>query len=268
MGKISEKDLLDIRKMIEDKVLLWGEVQRVAIGSDRGRYLVVTPQDAMAAANYSCVIRRAEADAFFKKDTLSYLVGYRIPFILIDVDEENGVVIGSRKRAQEIIKERMRKDLERKKVFTGTVFGFIEYGAFIEVGGLVGLLKKGDFSTDFSNVSEYMKAGDTIKVRCKAIEPSGQISWEVKDKVHRQTPFKCDLEAGMTVVGTVIGIGSFASGYGIFVNVEEGVDALCSIGPDMDITNGSRVAVYLSKVTPSKDPAQPPRVRGRINRVL
>lgn len=268
MGKFIEKDLLEINKMIEDKVLLWGEVQRVASSGGRGRYLIVTPQDAMAAANYTCVIQRDEADAFFEKDALSYLVGYRIPFVLIGVDEESGQVIGSRKRAQEMIRESMRKDLEGKKVLNGTVFGFVDYGAFIEVGGLVGLLKKTDFSTDYSNVSEYMKEGDQIKVRCKAIEPNGKISWEAKTKVHRTVPFKCDLEVGMTVVGTVIGIGSFTSGYGIFVKVSEGVDALCSIGPDMDIDVGSRVTVYLSKVEPSKNPTQPPRVRGRIRRVL
>jgi ribosomal protein S1 len=268
MAKFSDKDLSDIQKLIDEKVILWGEVQCVTSASDNGRYLVVTPQDAIVVSRYRCIIKRDEADAFFKKDTLAYLVGYRIPFTVVGVDEEKSQVLCSRKKAQEAIKESMRKGLEEKRELNGTIFGFVEYGAFVEVGGLVGLLKKSDFSTDYSNVDEYMKEGDRIKVRCKAIEPNGQISWEVKNKQHRKTPFNCDLETGMTVVGTVIGIGSFSTGYGIFVKVAQGVDALCSIGPDMDVAPGNRVTVYLNKVEPSKNPTQPPRVRGRIRRVL
>ncbi len=265
---ITAKDCVSIQKMIDSKIILWGEVQRVAATSDRARYLIVAPQDTMAAARYTCVIKREEADAFFKRDSLEYVVGCRVPFVLIGYDEENGVVYCSRKRAQESIREAMREDFAAKKTFSGTVFGLLTYGAFVEVGGLVGLLKNTDFSTDYSAVSEYKKVGDPIKVRCKSIDNKGYINWAAPRKVKRNKPFKCDLATGNAVVGKVIGIGSFPSGDGIFVNVAEGVDALCSAPPTVDVTVGTRVAVFLTRVDPDKDPTKAPRCRGRILRVV
>jgi len=212
-----------------------------------------------------------ELDMDTESTNYSNLVGMRIPFVVKGVDEEKNVLICSRKGGQKKMKEAMMGSLEKGAVFEGVISGFTNFGAFVEVNGVVGLLRNADYSSDHSRVSERYKIGDHISVKCKSIGKDGRqrISWETVTKYHRTTPFECDLEAGALVLGRVIDIKNLPMSLAVFVRLEEnkGLDVLCSMPTELEIEKGVSVVVRVTSVDPGETEFARPRLRGRIMRL-
>ena len=123
------------------------------------------------------------------------LMGRRIPFVICGIDEDKGWLTCSRKRAQELLKTSMLQGLQSGRIYEGEIVGFSRYGGYVEVGGVTGHIRNSDFTTDHSDIREYMKMGDRLEVRCKEISASdGYIFWEAVNKQHRTEPLAFDFE--------------------------------------------------------------------------
>lgn len=264
------KDLRPLENLMNEEVIVWGEVTRLARDQDGQGYMIaelpVMAQHKIAGGE-RCVIFADEADADNVNPRLMNLIGRKIPFVILAVDEENDWLICSRKKAQLHLKGTMIQGIADGNIYEGELVGFSRFGAYIEVNGVTGHIRNSDFTDDHSDVREYLVVGDTVQVKCKEVSSEGYIFWEATSKMHRTKPVVHDFEPDMVVTGRVIRISNFANGVGVFVNLKVGIDALCGMPRETEVEEGSRVAVKIDTVTPGSKPTDPPRIRGHILRV-
>lgn len=271
MDVMFKNDQEGLQTMMEKEVICWGEISRLARDVDGQRYMVTELPIMLQYKVHGgerCVIYSDEADADNVNPHLMNLMGRRTPFVVLSIDEENGRLICSRKKAQQILKTSMLQSLQNGSVYEGELTGFSRYGGYIEVNGVTGHIRNSDFTDDHSDIREYLSIGDKVEVRCREISPEGYIFWEVVTKMHRTKPISHDFEADTVVLGTVSRINNFERGVGVFVNLSLGIDALCSLPRDLEVEEGARVSVKIESVTPGRRATDAPRIRGRIIRVI
>ena len=264
-----DRDKKAIQQLVEQATVLWGMVTKVGTDHEKDMaYMLVNIRSEELPPNYTCIVYRDEADAEFKRGHLLYLVGHRVPIVIIGTDPKRQWLVGSRKRAQEKNKADMLSELAASAEMEGTILNFVSYGAYVEVNGVVGMLKNTDYSIDYSEIRETYKPGDAIRVKCKEITNKGKIFWTLPEKVHREQAVDWNIEPDTALIGTVANIKSFTNGIGIFVRIAPGLDALCTIPQNVEVEVGNRVSVHITSIEPAAQEFMPPRVKGRIMRVL
>lgn len=251
-----------IEEAIAAETIFWGMVTRIGHMPDKTPYMEVP----ISELGLVGTITMDEVDAEIERKSLVSLLGRNIPFMIIRVDGDK--VYCSRGKAQMKIKADMAADLANKTVLTGEVVRTAPYGVYIEVCGISGLLKNSDYINIAVPVSDFLSEGDTVKVVCKALSPNGKIQWEpaVKPKTENIT---YDVEEDTCVTGKVVNLRPFESGgVGVFVRIGKGLDALCLLPPDMEVNPDDQVSLKIVSVTPSADPSAPPRVKGKLLRII
>ncbi len=167
-----------------------------------------------------------------KDEDLSQLLKQTVKFRLIDLDEQKKRVVGS---VRAVIREERKAateafwaDIAEGQEFTGTVKSLTNYGAFVDLGGVDGMVHISELSwTRIKHPSEVVNVGDTVKVYIKALDTEKRkISlgykriednpWEI---------FKRDYEVGSVVEATVVGLTTF----GAFARIIDGVEGLIHI---------------------------------------
>ena len=159
-------------------------------------------------------------------------IGKTIRAVILKIDEERrNIVISRRKLIEEEREQAKRKLLESVKegeVVKGTVTNIADFGAFVDLGGIDGLLHVTDMSWGRVNhPSEIVRIGDEIEVKILNIEREREkISLGLKQKetspweqIERKYPVGC------RVKGSVVNLMS----YGAFVRLEEGIEGLVHI---------------------------------------
>ncbi len=263
------RKLKSVKSVIDSKAVLWGIVSRTGQDPEtKQEYMLVTLSARSAIGKRTCKITRENADLDFKRGALMYLVGHRVPVIILSEDAETGLLFGSRKAAQEVLKGQMLPRLAAAEEMRGTIFSFAPYGAYVEVGGVIGMLKNTDYSVDYSEIKETKGMGDSIVVKAKEVTSEGKIFWTVPEKFRRSKPIEYDVSPDTAVIGTVHSIKNFTNGIGVFVRIATGLDALCTMPQNIEIEEGNRVSVAITSVEKQDDELLPPRVRGRILRVV
>lgn len=263
----------DIAKAIADERIFYATVTRV-IPEGRGQHLTIPLQVPIAVRGRQSVpgvILREDMDAYSDTPNAARLVGMRISFVIKQVDEENGRLICSRKIAQEKTKALMMDSLKSGEVFEGAITGFTNFGAYVDVNGISGILRNADYSTDNSRVNERYAIGDHISVKCKSISQDDRkhILWEAVTKYHRTEPFVCDLEPGAVVLGRIIDIKNFPQSQAVFVRLKDNkeLDVMCAMPAELEIEKGVSVVVHINSVQPGETEFARPRLRGRILRL-
>src|SRR5690606_7558463 len=121
------------------------------------------------------------------------------------------------------------EEIAEGQIRRGTVRTVMDYGAFIDLGGLDGLLHVSEMShRRGSKPSDFVKEGDVVDVKIiKFDRESGKMSLSLKQA--RGTDPWADVEtkyaAGTTITGRVTKVESF----GAFIEVEEGLEGLLPI---------------------------------------
>lgn len=214
-----------------------------------------------------------ESDDEMQRRSLMSLLGQNVPFVVMGVDMDQSVLVCSRKKAQQCMKANMEKDIADQKVHNATVVKFMPFGAFVDIGGISGILRTSDFSDDYSEVSEYYNIGDRIPVICTEINERGRLSFRAVNVHHRSQPIAYDVQEGQIALGEIRSIRNLAKGPVCFVRIDTGLDCLCPQPVDFEVERNSNVAVQIREVK-SENQEQvytsdnPPQVRGRILRVL
>jgi small subunit ribosomal protein S1 len=97
----------------------------------------------------------------YQKSTPEELLDKEFPLKFVDVDEEQSRLILSNRKAM----ADSQAQLGIGSVVTGTVQSLKPYGAFIDIGGINGLLHVSQISHDrVSDISTVLQPGDTLKV--------------------------------------------------------------------------------------------------------
>lgn len=163
---------------------------------------------------------------------LSGLVGQTVEVELIDFDKSRRRAIISRR---EIERERIQKEkdefwnqIEVGQVRTGKVARLTNFGAFIELGPVDGLIHISDMSWGrIRSPKELLNVGDEIEVKVLDIDQEKErVSLGIKQlKEDPWVTFTSNYKVGDTIKGTVVSMPDF----GAFVNVGDGIDGLVHI---------------------------------------
>jgi (E)-4-hydroxy-3-methyl-but-2-enyl pyrophosphate reductase/ribosomal protein S1 len=127
----------------------------------------------------------SQGDIKFVK-SLDYLVGQTFSIKVIDIDEHKNRLVLSRKAVLEVEREQKRTEafehIQEGAVIEGTVVKIMPYGAFIDLGGVEGLLHISDISWKrISSVDAVLKTGDTLQVLVQKFdEERNRISLSLK----------------------------------------------------------------------------------------
>ena len=163
---------------------------------------------------------------------LDGLVGRTFPMKIIKINHRRGNVVVSRRVLLEETRDKKRQTtlatLKEGQLIQGTVKNITDYGAFIDLGGIDGLLHITDMSWGrVGHPSEMFNVGDRVEVSVlKYDRETGRISLGLKQKsADPWTNVGAKYPIGTRVKGRVVSL----TDYGAFVELEPGVEGLVHV---------------------------------------
>ncbi|ERT63415.1 bifunctional 4-hydroxy-3-methylbut-2-enyl diphosphate reductase/30S ribosomal protein S1 [Peptoniphilus sp. BV3AC2] len=167
----------------------------------------------------------------FQRD-LNKFVGQDLECEIIDFDKAKRRIVLSRKNIEEKQFEDTRKEVFSKlhegDVIEGTVQRLTDFGAFVDVGGVDGLIHISEMSWNrIKHPSEVVAPGENVEVQILNLdEEKNRIALGLKQTTKRPwDEFVSSVEVGDTVIGHVVNLLDF----GAFVRLESGVDGLLHV---------------------------------------
>src|SRR6478609_605831 len=187
------------------------------------------------------------------------------PFQILKMDRRRGNIVVSRRTVLEETRAEQRQELvqnlEEGQVIDGVVKNITDYGAFIDLGGIDGLLHVTDMAwRRVAHPSEVVTVGDSVKVQIIRINPETQrISLGIKQiEADPWEGIAAKYPVGSRFKGTVTNI----TDYGAFVELEPGVEGLIhvsemswtkkNIHPGKIVSTSQQVEVQILEVDPVK----------------
>ena len=167
-----------------------------------------------------------------RNQELDVLKGATVKFKIIDIDERRRRAVGSIKVVADAERKTQQEEawskLEVGQKITGTVKSLTSYGAFVDLGGIDGMVHISELSwSRIKHPSEVVHVGDTVEVTVKALdEETRKISLGFKNV--EDSPWevlKRDYPVGSVVDARIV---SFAT-FGAFANILPTVDGLIHI---------------------------------------
>mgnify|MGYP004542640569 CR=1 FL=1 len=165
----------------------------------------------------------------YEKD-LSKYAGQEIEFVISEYNPKRRRYIGDRKQLIVAKKAEMQKELFEKikvgDIVEGTVKNVTDFGAFIDLGGVDGLLHISEMSWGrVENPKKVFKVGETLKVLIKDIDGT-KVALSLK--FDDSNPWK-DAATKYAVGNVVTGKVARMTDFGAFVELEPGIDALLHV---------------------------------------
>lgn len=215
----------NILKAKEEGTVLEGVVQHVV---NKGVTLTVQGVRVFIPASLTGLPRGAELEQLLKR---------KVEFIVIEVTEGRKRAVGSIKAVQNAKKaEAQAKFWETAKVgdvFTGKVKSLTSFGAFVDLGGIDGMVHISELSWKrIKHPSEVVSVGDTLEVYIKDLDrEANRISLGFKKAEDNPWEiFKANYKVGDVVKATIVSITKF----GAFAQIIDGVDGLIHISQIAD----------------------------------
>ncbi|HEY4400052.1 MAG TPA: 30S ribosomal protein S1 [Lactobacillaceae bacterium] len=203
------------------------------------------------------------ADRFVSN--LAAFKGQDIKAEVIEIDAANARLILSRKAAAAAERSAALADamsrLNVGDIIEGTVARLADFGAFVNLGEVDGLVHVSEISHDrVNNPADVLKKGDKVNVKVLALdEEKGRISLSIKaTEASRWDKFAQEAPVGTALEGTVKRLKDF----GAFVEVADGIEGLVHISqiaheriqsPADALTVGEKVQVQVLDVRPSEE---------------
>ena len=193
------------------------------------------------------------------------LMGNAQPFQILKMDRSRGNIVVSRRAVLEETRAEERSELisnlKEGQVLDGVVKNITDYGAFIDLGGVDGLLHVTDIAWKrINHPSEALNVGETIKVQVIRFNPENQrISLGMKQL--ESDPWE-GAEAKYSVNTKFNGRVTNITDYGAFVELEAGIEGLVhvsemswtkkNIHPGKIVSTSQEVEVMVLDIDPSK----------------
>lgn len=216
-----------------DKMKVWEDLERAHSDGDivDGKVISRIKGGMIVDLGVKAFLPGSQIDLRPVKD-LDQLIGKTFPMKIIKVDHRRGNVIVSRRILLEEARDKKRQvtlsALQEGQVVDGIVKNITEYGVFIDLGGIDGLLHITDISWGRVNhPSEHFMVGDRVKVTILRYDKeTGRVSLGFKQmspdpwsEIEKKYPI------GSRVKGKVVSLAD----YGAFVELEGGVEGLIHI---------------------------------------
>ncbi|MCM1006833.1 MAG: bifunctional 4-hydroxy-3-methylbut-2-enyl diphosphate reductase/30S ribosomal protein S1 [Ruminococcus flavefaciens] len=224
--KVDEQAGYDtIVKAYEEKTVLEGTVQHVV---NKGVTLTYLGVRIFIPASHTGLPRGAELDELLKK---------KVEFMIIEVTEGKKRAVGSIKAVQNAKKaEAQAKFWDNANVgdvYVGKVKSLTNFGAFVDLGGIDGMVHISELSWKrIKHPSEVVAVGDTLEVYIKDLN-SDENRISLGFKKAEDNPweiFKTSYNVGDVVKATIVSITSF----GAFARIIDGIDGLIHISQIAD----------------------------------
>ncbi len=231
----------DLQKLFEDQEII--EVK--PYDANRGGLLIelegirgFMPVSQLSADHYPRV-SGADKDEILQR--LNSLIGQGIRVRILDVNRKENKLIFSEKEA---IKDDMQERFEKLAVgddVEGVVTGVVDFGAFVNVHGIEGLIHISEISWDrVENPSDYVKVGQQVNAKIIAIDKD-RLSLSLKQM--SEDPWMKEVEKykkGDDVEGTVTRITPF----GAFIQISPAVEALVHISELGESADGDPEKIF------------------------
>jgi small subunit ribosomal protein S1 len=196
---------------------------------------------------------------------VSPLMGTPQPFMILKMDRRRGNIVVSRRTVLEESRAEQRSELvanlEEGQVIDGVVKNITEYGAFVDLGGIDGLLHVTDMAwRRVNHPSEVVNIGQTVKVKIiKINHETHRISLGIKqlqadpwEGIAARYPVEMKLKGRVTNI----------TDYGAFVELEPGIEGLIHVSemswtkknvhPGKIVSTSQEVEVQIIEVDPVK----------------
>ena len=183
---------------------------------------------------------------------LEHLVGNYEEFKVIKLDKDKNNVVLSRKavlqEANSEEREKLLATLAEGQVIKGIVKNLTDYGAFVDLGGIDGLLHITDISwSRINHPSEAIKIGEKLDVKIiKYDSEQKKVSLGMKQLI--DDPW-VGIESKFPINTSVMATVTNLTDYGFFAEIEQGVEGLVHVS-EIDWTNKN---IHPSKVVQLKD---------------
>ena len=224
---------LVLSKEKADKMKVWEDLEK-AYKDEKivdGRILSRIKGGMMVDIGVKAFLPGSQIDLHPVRD-LDSLVGKTFPLKIIKINHRRGNVVVSRRVLLEETRDRKRQTtlstLKEGQLIQGVVKNITEYGAFIDLGGIDGLLHITDMSWGrVGHPSELFVVGDKVEVMVlKYDRDTGRISLGLKQKsADPWSNVANKYQIGTRVKGKVVSL----TDYGAFVELEPGVEGLVHV---------------------------------------
>lgn len=202
--------------------------------------------------------------ALSRVDDLTTWVNKPMRLKVIELDKERNRAVLSQRKVLETEQAGKREETWSRiiegAVLDGTVRRLTDFGAFVDIGGIDGLVHVSEMGWErVSHPSEVVKEGDQIKVKVLKVDrEAGRISLSMRATM--PDPWQSRIakySVGQIVTGKVVRIADF----GAFVQLEEGLDGLVHISqladhrvnrPDEVVSVGQEVQVKIIGIKPNE----------------
>lgn len=237
-----------IKEALESKEILSGVVTEINNG---GVIAVTNGVKVFIPASQATATRGESTDALLKKN---------VSFRIIDVNDRRRRAVGSIRSVLNEEKNKAREEFwancEIGKVYTGTVKSLTSYGAFVDIGGVDGMIHISELSwSRIKHPSEVVNVGDTVEVYVKDIDTEKH-NISLGYKKAEDNPWeimKNNYPEGTVTEVEIVGLTQF----GAFAKIIPGIDGLIHISqianrriekPQDELTVGQKVQAKITAV--------------------
>jgi len=262
----NDSGFIPLSKEKADLVLNWDRVESACRNGTRlkGKILVSVKGGFRVDIGIPAFLPASQADLKPITDSKN-LINHVFEFKVIKLDRmKNNIVVSRRDILEEEKKVRKRAALEKFQVgqnLQGTVRNITDYGVFVDLGEITGLVHINDLSwSRINHPSQVVAVGDNVEVKVlKISDEKGEVSLGIKqlglnpwDKIEERYP------VGSRIQGKVVNL----TDYGAFIKLEDGVEGLLHISevswtakvksPSDVLTMGDNVEAQIIALEPDK----------------
>jgi len=233
--KTDDQDgVLKLSKKLTDAFKGWDEIVAAKEADEilEGTVVSVIRGGVLVTAKGSRVFIPASLTGIPRNQDLDILNGTTVRFKVIDLNPSRRRAVGSIKvvvnEERKAAREAAWAKLEEGMKLTGTVKSLTNYGAFVDIGGVDGMVHVSELSwTRIKHPSEVVKVGDQVEVTVKSLDTENKkISLGFKNiEDNPWEILKRDYPVGTVVEAKIVGLAAF----GAFANIIPGIDGLIHI---------------------------------------
>jgi small subunit ribosomal protein S1 len=216
-----------------DRLLVWDEISRAYKADEAVEGMVISRVKGGLAVDIGvkAFLPGSQVDLRPVRN-LEHVVGQKLKFKIIKFNKRRGNIVLSRRALLETERQKLRAEtletLAPGQIVDGVIKNLTDYGAFIDLGGIDGLLHVTDMSWGRVNhPSELFQVGDEIKVKVLKFDPDTErVSLGLK-QIQPDPWIDASLRypIGKRVKGRVVSLAE----YGAFVELEPGIEGLIHV---------------------------------------
>ncbi len=251
-----------LSKKKADALKVWDELETL---NEKSEHFIINVKEVVkggVTADFKGVrvfIPASHVSASYVKD-LSKFVGNELEVVLIDFDKEKKKVVASRKQIEmaelEVKKDQIWASIKKGEKRIGKVSRIAKFGAFIDLGGLDGLVHITQLSWErVKSVEDVVSVGDEVEVYVLEVDKEkNRISLSLKDvKGNPWDAMKDKFKVNQVVEGKVVKLAKF----GAFVQIAPGFEGLVHLSeisedrieePSDKLSVGDQVSVKILNI--------------------